>query len=150
MPVNGTFSGGNLWCIDRAFVILCLCLRQNVWQAGNDCLQQIGIQLGKPVMQGASGFVRRYFTLQCGNHRSRIQPRLHAHRRHTSACVASGDCPLDGCRAAPAWQQRGMSIDAAMAWHIQHGLWQQQPIGDNDQNIGIQCGQFVLRIGRFE
>ena len=105
MPVNGTFSGADLWCVDRVLNILRLRLCQRIRQVCNDGFQQVGIQLGKPVMQGASGVILRDLALQRGKNRSCVQPRLHTHGRHAGARVASGDCALNWCRTAPARQQ---------------------------------------------
>ena len=54
---------------------------------------------------------------------------------------------LDRRRTAPAWQQRGVAVDAAQARNIQHHLRQDQAVGDHHQQVGLERGQFGLGVG---
>ena len=71
-------------------------------------------------------------------HRPGIEPRIHLHHHHAGLRVTCHDRPLDRRSAAPARQQRGMTIVRAKPRAIQNGLRQQKAVGDHNSNIGVQ------------
>ena len=85
---------------------------------------------------GRVGDANRDFAA-CQN-RPGIEPGLHQHGADAGDAVAGGDGALDRRRAAPSWQQRGMAIDTAETRHCQNRWRQDQPIGDNDEDIGFE------------
>ncbi len=75
--------------------------------------------------------------------RSGIQPLVHLHDGHAGLAVAGLDGALDGRRAAPARQQRGVDIDASEPGNGQHRRGQQQTIGHHHNQVRRQGGQLV-------
>ena len=72
--------------------------------------------------------------------RAAVQPGLHLHDGDAAFPVAGLDGPLYGGRAAPARQQRGMDIDAALAGRGEDFRGQQQAIGHHQQQVYIPQG----------
>ena len=66
------------------------------------------------------------------------------------------DAPAKGCLnihasllprwrgAAPAWQQRGVDVEASFGRRVQNGLRQDQAIGDDNGDVGVQRGKSLL------
>jgi hypothetical protein len=71
-------------------------------------------------------------------HAAGIQARVHLHEGDTGRGVAGQDRPLDGRRAAPARQQRGVDIQAPEARQLQYRIRQDLAIGHDDHDIRCQ------------
>ncbi len=56
---------------------------------------------------------------------------------------------LDGRCAAPAGQQRGVDVDAAVFRRVENFLRQDQPVGGDDGGVEIQRREFRARGGVF-
>ena len=52
---------------------------------------------------------------------------------------------LDRRRAAPARQQRGVQVEAAVARRVEDRLRQDQPVGDDDRDVGGVRREELLR-----
>ena len=100
------------------------------------CLQcQRGAQRRQGVVQrggGAAGADRHGAAQQ---HRARVQPGIHLHDGDPALVVAGEHGGLDRRRAPPARQQAGMHVQAPAAWRVQHGLWQDQPVGRDHRHV---------------
>ena len=77
-----------------------------------------------------------------------VEPFLHAHDGDARLRVARHDGALDGCRAPPARQERGVDVEAAEPRRIEHRLRQEQAIGDHDGRIGLECSEALLLLRR--
>jgi hypothetical protein len=82
--------------------------------------------------------------------RAGIQPLFHLHQADAGAIVAGFDRALDRRRAAPARQQRGVHVPAAMHRDVEHRLRQQQAIGHHHHQVRLQRAQLGLRGGAAE
>ena len=105
----------------------------------------LGADVGQTVVQGAGGIGLKDGHHVTRPHRARVQPRFHLHDADAGLGIASLDGPLDGGRAAPARQQRGMNVQAAQPGQIQHRLRQQQAIGGHHHHVRLQGPQGCQR-----
>jgi len=80
-----------------------------------------------------------------GEDRAGIQPGIHAHDGDASLGVTGADGGLDRRGAAPARQQRGVDVDAAVGGQIQHVLAQDLPEGGNNDQVGLPACQMIKR-----
>ncbi|MNC49084.1 hypothetical protein D3C75_982340 [compost metagenome] len=97
-------------------------------------------------MQRAAGISGADRGADLEQHRAGIQTGLHAHHGHAAFIVAGFDRTLDRRGTAPAWQQRGVAVDAAQARNIQHHLRQDQAIGDHHHQVRLEGRQFSLSV----
>ena len=104
-------------------------------------------QRGQGRVQIARSVMRCNLKRGAGQNRAGIQPCFHLHDANAGLRIACHDRALNGGRPAPARQKRGVDIQTAKARRIQHGLRQDQPIGDDHGNIGIQRGKFGQSFG---
>jgi hypothetical protein len=97
---------------------------------------QPATQGGKAVVQAAGGVLR--FDVDDGRqqHRPGVEAGLHAHDGDAGLRVAGLDGAVDGRRAAPARQQRGVDVDAAAARQVEHRLRQDQAVGGDHHDFG--------------
>jgi hypothetical protein len=51
---------------------------------------------------------------------------------------------LDRRCTTPAWEQRAVYVQATETRHLQNGFWQDEAIGDNHHDIGLQIGNELL------
>ena len=101
-------------------------------------------------MQLRGGFLSSdgcFFAKQYG---SGVQTRLHLHDADAGVRIPRQNRAVDRCGATPARQERCVNVQTALFWRIQHGLGQQQPIGHDHSDIGIQRGEFRLILWRAE
>jgi len=75
-----------------------------------------------------------------------VQALLHLHDHDAGFFVAGHDRALDRRGAAPARQQRGVQIEAAEFWRIEHVFRQDQAIGHDHRHIGVQGAEFRNRL----
>ena len=113
------------------------------------CHDGLGPHAGQPVVQGGGrvGGADGRATFQ--PHRAGIQPGFHLHDAHAGFGIARLDGPLDGGRSPPAWQQRGMDVQAAEPGQVQRGLRQQQAIGSHHHHVRVQGPQCGVGVERF-
>ena len=64
-------------------------------------------------------------------HRAGVEPRLHLHDADAGLGVARQDRAVDRRGPAPARQERGVDVEAAVARRVEHRLRQDQAIGDD-------------------
>src|SRR5208283_77026 len=76
---------------------------------------------GESGLQATSRVPRRYLDLARTQHRPGVEPRVHAHDGDAGGRVTGQQRTLYGGSAAPAWQQRGMDIDAAESRGCERG-----------------------------
>ena len=67
-----------------------------------------------------------------------IELLLDAHDRHAGLGIAGEKCALNGRRAPPARQKRGMDVEAAIARRIEDRLRQDLPIGHHHAGVGVE------------
>ena len=79
-----------------------------------------------------------------------VEPLLDAHDRDAGLGVAGEMSALDGRRAAPARQKRGMDIEAAEARRFEDRLRQDLPIGDHHADVGVEALEARLLFRAFE
>ena len=104
---------------------------------------------GQAVMQTGRGVMRQNRLGVHGQHVAGVQARIHLHQRDARVGVAGLNGPVNRCRTAPARQQGCMDVEAAMSWHIQHPLRQDQTVGGHHHRIGLgrlQCGLRHARV----
>ncbi|HMN59698.1 MAG TPA: hypothetical protein PJ988_05010 [Anaerolinea sp.] len=77
-----------------------------------------------------------------------VDPGVHLHDGRAGDGVPVQDGGLDGGGSAPARQQRGMHIDAAVAWQVQHVLAQDLAESGHHDQVGGPAVQFLLGIGQ--
>ena len=77
-------------------------------------------------------------------HRPGIEPGLHLHDGDAGHFIAGHDRPLDRCGAAPAGQQRGVDVEAAQHRRVEDRLRQDQAVGRDYRDIGLQLGECLL------
>ena len=65
-----------------------------------------------------------------------VEPLVHPHRRHPGPRVAGGDGGLDRRGAAPARQQRGVEVDAAVARQVEQRAREDLAEGDDHGDVG--------------
>ena len=82
--------------------------------------------------------------------RSRVNLLLDAHDGDPGLAVAGQDGALDGRRAAPARQQRGMDVDAAEPGRIEDGVGQNKAVGGDHGGIGAQRRDRGLLVGALQ
>ena len=99
------------------------------------------------VVQFAGRHVRSDLDFAGQRHGAGIEALVHLHHHHAGLFVAGHDRPLDRRRAAPARQQRGMAVVAAKPRSVQNLLRQQQAVGDDDRDVGIERAK-ALPLGR--
>ena len=102
---------------------------------------QPGTQGAQRVVQFGRGDARAHRYRRAQQHRPSIQPLLHAHDGDAAFGVARQHGGVDRRRAPPARQQRGMDVPAAQARRVEHLCGQDQPIGGDDRDIGMQGGE---------
>ena len=95
-------------------------------------------------MQLAAGFFGPDVQALRQQHRPGIQAGLHLHQADAGLLVAGFDGALDRRRAAPAGQQRGMHVPAAVLRDVEHRLRQDQAVGHHDHHVGLHLAQCVL------
>ncbi len=148
MPVEACLGLVQLVRVGDA--ILRLRLRQRM-DAGTQQAQAVGkhlcAQLGKAVMQLAAGFLRPDRRALLQQHRAGIEPCLHPHQADPGLGIAGLDRPLDRRGAAPAGQQRGMHVPAAVGRNGQHRARQDQAVGDHHHQVRGQCAQRLPGFG---
>jgi hypothetical protein len=76
-----------------------------------------------------------------------VEPPLHLHDRHSGRLVAGEDGALDRSRAAPARQQGGVDIEAAMARRLEDRQRQDQAVGGDDRGIEVERREIRLGLG---
>ena len=104
-------------------------------------------QNGQPVMQGSRGVGRQDGLRAHQQHVARVQAGIHLHDGDAGLRVTRLDGPVNGGRAAPARQQGGVNVQAALGWQVEHPLRQDQPISGHNHGLGV-CGQKRLAGGR--
>jgi hypothetical protein len=70
-----------------------------------------------------------------------VEPLVHLHHHHAGLFIAGHDRPLDRRGTAPARQQRGVAVVAAVAGAVEDRFRQQQAVGDDDGDIGLVGGE---------
>src|SRR6266404_3164175 len=79
-----------------------------------------------------------------------VQTRVHLHDRDAGFGVAGEQGSLDGCRSAPARQQRRVNVDAPQGRQNQDLAWHDQAIGHDDQNLRSPGLELCARGGAAE
>ncbi len=83
-------------------------------------------------------------------HGSGVEALRHAHDGDARPGVAGHDGALDGCRAAPARQERGMDIEASSRGASRNGLGQEQAIGHTTAASAASAAKRRCSLGRPE
>jgi len=99
-------------------------------------LGQFGGQLTRRLVASGRGHL--------GQHRPGVEPRFHPHYGDARLLVARQYRALDGGRSAPARQQAGMNVEAAVDWRIEHRLRQDQAIGRDHRHVSAKRGECGL------
>jgi len=82
--------------------------------------------------------------------RTGIEARVHSHDRYASLAIAFEKRALNGRRATPAWQERGVNVQGAVRSDIENRWRQKDAVSDRDHNIGA-CGAYAFRrLGRLQ
>ena len=63
-------------------------------------------------------FLRAYFQSLLKQDIPRIEALVHIHHSHSRGGIPCEDCRMDRRRAAMAWQDRGVEIEAAEGWQF--------------------------------
>ncbi len=146
-PVQARFVLVQLMGVVGQAVILNLADQRAVCQTGNGLQHSRRTEFGQAIMQRAARVLRGNRGDRLEQHRPGVQPCFHAHHGHAALGITGLHRALNRCRTAPARQQRRMAVDAAQARNIQHHLRQDQAVGDDHHQIGLQRCQFGLRVG---
>ncbi len=146
-PVDARFLLVQLVRVGRQGIVLRLACQRTGLQSGNRLDHCLRAELGEPIMQAAAGILSADRCADLEQHRPGIQTGFHLHHGDPGFGIARLDGALDRRRTAPAWQQRGVAVDAAQTRHVEHRLRQDQAIGDHHHQIGPQRGQLRLGIG---
>ena len=77
-------------------------------------------------------------------HRPGIQTRLHLHDAHAAFRVPRHDGAVNRRCPPPPRQERRVDVQAPKARRIQHRLRQDQPIGNHNRHIWLQCSKILL------
>ncbi len=107
--------------------------------------QHLRAHLGETVMQLPAQLARLDRGVLAQKYRTGIQARLHLHQTDSGFGIAGLDRPLDRGGTAPARQQRGVHVPAAVGGNGQHRLGQDQPIGHHHHQVRLQVTQLLLR-----
>ena len=102
-------------------------------------------QSGQAVVQAGGGVVWLDVDGAAQEHGAGVQPHVHLHDAHAGLRVARFNGAVDGGGTAPAWQQRGVDVQAAQGRRGQGPGGQDQPIGGDDHGIGLGLGHGLLR-----
>ena len=92
-------------------------------------------------------FLRSSVSFPLQQHRPGVEPVIHLHDGHAGHRVAGQDRPLDRRSAAPARQQRSMNVHAAHLRRVEDRLGQDQAVGRDHRDIGVQGGEARLFFG---
>ncbi len=114
-------------------------------QSGQRLDHQSRAEAGQTVVQRCARVARLDRASAPKQHRPGIETRLHPHDADTGLAIAGEQRALDRCRPAPAWQQRGMDIDAAKARNVEHGLRQDEAVGGDHHDVRQFGGDSCLR-----
>jgi hypothetical protein len=98
--------------------------------------QSVGGQSGQPVVQRAGRLVKADRRRTDEVHGPGVEARVHLHHADTRRRIPGEHGTLNRRRAAPARQQRRVQIDAAEPRPIEPLARQQQPVGNDDHEIG--------------
>ena len=75
------------------------------------------------------------------HHGAGVEAGIHLHDAHAGFSVAGFDGALYRGGTAPARQQRGVDVEAAVRGRVEHGLRQNQPVGGHHHHVGILGAQ---------
>jgi hypothetical protein len=103
---------------------------------------------GQLVVQRAGGVEAVDAHLLGHQDRPLVEALAHPHHLDAGHRVAGHDRPLDRGRAAPAGQQAGVQVEAALAGRIQHRLHQDLAEGDDDGRVEVQGLEGCDLLGR--
>ena len=115
-----------------------------VLDLGQRAHHQACTALRKHIVELAGGHVRpdRHALLEAD--RPGVEALVHPHHRRRRLGVAGHDGALDRRRAAPAGQGRRVQVQAAFARRVENRLRQDEAIGNDHGDIGVQAGEGVL------
>ena len=78
-------------------------------------------------------------------HVTGVQTDVHLHDGHTRLRITRFNGTVNRRSPAPARQERGMDIQAAFGWQIQHPLRQDQAIGGHHHHVSLRIQQGLAR-----
>jgi hypothetical protein len=104
----------------------------------------------KLVVQSSGIVIGGYGHAVLREHRARVEPGIHSHDGDASLTVASEQGALNGRCPPPARQQRGMNVPRAKRRQVEHLGRQQQPIGGDNEHLGLRSIKAVHNFGRSE
>ena len=119
-------------------------------QQAQAVLEHFRAQRGETVVQRAAGLVGGDGCFQRQQHRPGVQALLHLHQAHAGALVAGLDGALDRRGAAPARQQRGVHVPAAIGGDGEHRGRQDQPVGHDDEQVRCERSELLAGLHRPE
>jgi hypothetical protein len=99
---------------------------------------QAPAQRGQAVVQAGRGVGLGDGQALFQQHVAGVQARIHLHDGDAGLGVAGLDGAVDGRRAAPARQQRGVDVEAAQARRVEHPLRQDQAVGGHHHHVGLR------------
>ena len=99
---------------------------------------------GQFVVQGLSVVIGENRAGMAADNGTGVEPGVHLHDADAGFAIARFNSALDGCGTAPARQQRGVDVEAAVARDVEHGLRQQQAVGGHHHDVGFHSAQHFL------
>ena len=111
--------------------------------------QQRGAACGERVMQFARRHVAADGDAGFQADRAGVEALVEPHDRHAALPVAGHDGAVDGRRAPPARQQRGMQVEGAVARAVENWLRQDDPVGHDHRGIGVERSEPLPAPRRF-
>ena len=142
-PVHTGFGLFNFVCIGHTLARLHLRLKPPHLREGLH--DHAATQVGQLVVQHSGGVCGLNRQALAQQHVAGIQPRVHLHDSHAGDGIARFNRAVNRCRAAPARQQGGVDVQAAVAGCIQHPLRQDQTVSGDDHHIGLGLRDGGLR-----
>ena len=106
---------------------------------------QVGTELGQAIRELARRRVGSDGDPLGQGDRAGVEAGLHAHDHDPGLRVAGHDRPLDRGGAAPARQQRGVQVEAAVPGYGEEGARQDLTIGNDHDDVG----RSAAKLGRF-
>ncbi len=146
-PVDPGFLAAQLARVGRQGIVLHHGFEAAGAQQPERLAQRLGAERAETLAQRRAGIARQDRALAHQQHGAGVQARVHLHDRDAADGVTGLYRALDGCRAAPARQHRGVHVDAAVTRDREHGGRQDQAVGCDDHHVGGESRQFLLRGG---
>src|ERR1700722_4509999 len=105
---------------------------------------EIGTNGGEARRNGFGGVIRCDGELLLHQDVSGVEAGINAHGGDTGDSFALCNRPLDRGGAAIFWQERSMQIDVAESGEIEHPLWNDAAVTDDDNGVGLERGELRM------